>query len=83
MPVDSYDCSILRMLFGGKRRQTFIGFDGFVILEQHLVSAAQFRFAHKYDDACGKSVNESLTYTRTLADRTICERSFGTKVLLK
>lgn len=56
MPVDSYDCSILRMLFGGKRRQTFIGFDGFVILEQHLVSAAQFRFAHKYDDACGKSV---------------------------
>ena len=56
MPVDSYDCSVLRMLFGGKRRQTFIGFDGFAILEQHLVSAAQFRFAHKYDDACGKSV---------------------------
>ena len=56
MPVDSYDCSILRMLFGGKRRQTFIGFDGFAILEQHLVSSAQFRFAHKYDDACGKSV---------------------------
>ena len=56
MPVDSYDCSILRMLFGGKWRQTFIGFDGFAILEQHLVSAAQFRFAHKYDDACGKSV---------------------------
>ena len=56
MPVDSYDCSILRMPIGGKRRQTFIGFDGFAILEQHLVSAAQFRFAHKYDDACGKSV---------------------------
>ena len=56
MPVDSYDCSVLRMLFGGKWRQTFIGFDGFAILEQHLVSAAQFRFAHKYDDACGKSV---------------------------
>ena len=56
MPVDSYDCSVLRMLFGGKWRQTFIGFDGFAILEQHLVSATQFRFAHKYDDTCGKSI---------------------------
>ncbi len=69
MPVDSYDCSILRMPIGGKWRQTFIGFYGFAILEQHLVSATQFRFAHKYDDTCGKSV------------QTVCGNNIGFAIL--
>lgn len=56
MPVDSYNSPYCGCIWGKWRRKTFIGFDGFAILEQHLVSATQFRFAHKYDDTCGESI---------------------------
>ena len=56
VPVDAHRRSISRPLRRGERCQAFVGFDGFAILEQHLVRASRRRITYEHDDACGQSV---------------------------